>query len=108
MGNDISMVQQPHNIPSNKMTIVDDVHAGEEEVMSAIIFSQHGNVEESLQIVHNINRPVPSQGQILVKVHAYGINPFDVKLLEKSPKGKNAGSLFFLKEVYKVYHLHDA
>ena len=84
MGNNNSTLQLQSlpNKPLNEMSIINDTTTASEIKMAAIIFSKHGSAEECLELAHSITRPTPSPGQILVKVHAYGINPLDVKLLE--------------------------
>src|SRR5437764_694883 len=47
--------------------------------MKAVQVSQYGE-SEVLKINADVPKPSPKQGQVLVQVHASGINPFDSKI----------------------------
>ena len=90
MGNANSSLKQALSLHNQPLNEVNDEPQPGVNVMSAVIYKQHGNVDSSLEIANNISRPRPSPGQILVKVHAYALNPLDVKLLENPFKGISA------------------
>jgi NADPH:quinone reductase-like Zn-dependent oxidoreductase len=51
-----------------------------------VIYEQYGGVEV-LQLVE-VEKPVPAEGQLLIRVKASGINPFDVKLRKGMMEGR--------------------
>ena len=55
--------------------------AGANEIMKAAIYLRHGN-EGVIEITDHMIRPLPTTDEILVKVHASGVNPVDIKLRE--------------------------
>lgn len=87
MGNQYSFLNKAvaskgNNCPLNDLTLISDPRETPDDVMSAVIYSRHGHPDDCLELMDNVSRPIPSPGQILVKVHAYGINPVDVRLLD--------------------------
>ncbi|KKS39632.1 MAG: NADPH:quinone reductase Zn-dependent oxidoreductase [Candidatus Gottesmanbacteria bacterium GW2011_GWA1_42_26] len=48
--------------------------------MKAVQVNAYGG-PEVLEFKENISTPVPQKGQVLVEVHAVGLNPFDLKVL---------------------------
>ena len=101
MGNQYSflykaMASENTYYPLNECVMIGDPAAASDRdrdedrdtVMSAVIYRRHGTPDECLELVDNLSRPIPSPGQILVKVHAYGINPLDVRLLDNPNQGK--------------------
>ncbi len=48
--------------------------------MKAVQIAHYGN-EDALQVV-DVPRPVPAPGQILIKIHAAGVNYYDIKIRE--------------------------
>jgi hypothetical protein len=92
MGNLTSVVRQALGSegrkPLNEFMAVCGPETSSDEMMSAVIYCRHGRVDDCLELVGNLSRPVPSPGQVLVKVHAYGINPVDVMLLDNPNHGK--------------------
>ena len=77
------------NLPQVEVNMISDPQqTGTDSTMSAIVYSRHGTSDECVEIVHNLSRPRQSAGQVLVKVHAYGINPLDIRLLDNPNHGK--------------------
>jgi hypothetical protein len=96
MGNANSSSKQAlalHHEPLNDLNIDVQPESGE-NVMSAVTYNQHGSVDSFLEISNKVSRPQPSPDQVLVKVHAYAINPLDVKLLETPLKGTQTVEIF--------------
>ena len=46
--------------------------------MKAVVLSEYGN-NDVVQL-HDVERPEPQAGEILVKIHAAGVNPVDWKI----------------------------
>jgi len=70
-----------HPIP--KFPIVWWENVTPELVMKAAYYDEHGG-ESKLKVSDYMIRPKPSDGQILIKVHASCVNPVDVKLHENN------------------------
>ena len=92
MGSHISYLKETAGWSSlseeeDRMKIVEDLSVDSENVMTAVVYKQHGSVDDCLEIAI-VNRPKPLPGQILVKVHAYGINKADTRMLENHGNGR--------------------
>lgn len=49
----------------------------EGETMKALVFTQYGKPDATLELHDNVPKPVAGAGEILIKVHAASVNPID-------------------------------
>ena len=65
--------------------------------MRAAILAKNGDPRDAaiLSVQDGVPMPVPSAGEVLVKVHAAAVNPIDYKLCNAAVPGKKSGRVGF-------------
>ena len=64
--------------------------------MKAIIYTEYGS-PDVLQL-KDVEKPVPEDNEVLIKVHAASVNAADWHLLRGDPLGEAAEALRYLEE----------